>query len=135
MYTSHSISTPASSASWDRVSDDARLSADAFGGRVRIAPRALRTVVCEAALAVPGVARLYTRGHGWAATLGRPFPREGIALTVRQHAVGVDLYVVVVSGANMVSVGESIQEAVGAAIEHILGMDVSEINVYVRDVS
>jgi uncharacterized alkaline shock family protein YloU len=47
----------------------------------------------------------------------------------------VDLYLIVEPGVNMVAVGEAVQEGVGAAIEHILGMRVSEIDVYIRDVA
>jgi uncharacterized alkaline shock family protein YloU len=32
-------------------------------------------------------------------------------------------------------VGEAVQEAVAAAIEHMLGMAVDEVNVYIRDVA
>lgn len=104
-------------------------------GRVRIARRALRTVVREAALSIPGVQRLYTQTSGWTAYLGRPLPREGIALVVHGDMVAVDLYLVVATGINLVALGEAVQEAVGAAIEHIVGMDASEINVYIRDVA
>ena len=104
-------------------------------GRVRIARRALRTVVREAALSIPGVQRLYTRASGWTAYLGRPLPREGIALVVHGDVVAVDLYLVAAPGINLVALGEAVQEAVGAAIEHILAMTASEINVYIRDVA
>lgn len=111
--------------------------ADGVGvmGRVRIAREVLRTVVREAALAVPGVARLAPVASAWAQLLGRPRPREGVGLTVRGTIVGVDLYLIVEPGVNMVTLGEAVQDSVGAAIEHILGMEVSEINVYVRDVA
>lgn len=104
-------------------------------GRVRIAREVLRTVVREATLAVPGVAHLATTANTWANLLGRPCPREGVGLTVHGTVIGVDLYLVVEPGVNMVTVGEAVQESVGAAIEHILGMQVSEINVYIRDVA
>lgn len=104
-------------------------------GHVRIARQVLRTVVREAALAVPGVARLAPAASAWANLLGRPLPREGVGLSVRDTVVGVDLYLIVEPGVNMVTLGEAVQDSVGAAIEHILGMEVSEINVYVRDVA
>ncbi len=104
-------------------------------GRVRIARQVLRTVVREAALAVPGVSRLAATANTWAHLLGRPRPKEGVGLTVRGTVISVDLYLVVEPGVNMVTVGEAVQESAGAAIEHILGMEVSEINVYIRDVA
>lgn len=130
MHAPQAAATPASTGS----NGDPRANVDRHDGHVRIAPRALRTVVSEAALAVPGVARLYASGGGWAGALGRPVPPFGVGLAVRGTVLAVDLYIVTVAGANMVEVGEMLQAAVGAAIERILGMDVGTINVFIRDV-
>jgi uncharacterized alkaline shock family protein YloU len=104
-------------------------------GTVRIARRVLRTVVREAALGVPGVARPAASSVTWAAVLGRPRPRDGVALTVHGNAVAVDLYLVVEPGVNMVTVGEAVQDTVAAAIEHMLDMRATLINIYIRDVA
>ena len=115
-----------------------REAADGTGdqlGRVRIARRVLRTVAREATLSVPGVARLADAASAWADFLGRPHPRGGVAVAVRADGIGIDLYLVVEPGMNMVTVGEAVQEGVATAIEHILGLRVSEINVYIRDVA
>lgn len=125
----------ASFSSWSAAQAGSESVAEAQPGRVRIARRALRTVVREAALSIPGVQRLYTHASSWTAYLGRPLPREGIALAVHGELVAVDLYLVAAAGINLVALGEAVQEAVGAAIEHILGMGASEINVYIRDVA
>lgn len=120
---------------WSQGQADMDAAAEGLPGRVRIARRALRTVVREAALSVPGVVRTFARPSGWTAYLGRPLPREGIAIALRDGRVSVDLYLVAATGVNLVAVGEAVQEAVGAAIEHILGMGVNDINVYIRDVA
>ena len=105
-------------------------------GSVRIARRVLRTVVAQAALAVPGVAHMASvTSSRWPQLLGRPLPRHGVGLIVRGDRVAIDLYLVVQAGANMVEVGSRVQESIGAAIEHILGMGVSAINVYIQDVA
>lgn len=104
-------------------------------GSVRIARRVLRTVVEQAALGVQGVAHMAAMKSGWPRRLGRPLPQHGVGLAVREGVVAVDLYLIVTPGANMVDVGSGVQEAVGAAIERILGMDVGEINVYIQDVA
>ncbi|HEX6819423.1 MAG TPA: Asp23/Gls24 family envelope stress response protein [Ktedonobacterales bacterium] len=107
-------------------------------GTVRTAPRVLRTVVEEAALRVPGVARMAattTGGGEWSRLLGKGVPRHGVGLTVHANAVDVDLYLVAEPTANMLDVGSAVQEAVGAAIEHILGMRAQQINVYIEDVA
>jgi uncharacterized alkaline shock family protein YloU len=103
-------------------------------GAVRIARRVLRTVVEQAALGVPGVARLAAHGRGWRPLLGRPLPQHGVALDVHGERVSVDVFLIVESEASFLAVGSAVQEAVGAAIEHILGMTARDINVYIQDV-
>lgn len=110
-------------------------------GTVRIAQRVLRTVVEEAALGVPGVARMARGYTGWPASLaplaplGRARPQHGVALDVRGEQVAIDLYLIMQPDVNLVEVGMAVQDAVSAAVEHILGMHASEVNVYVRDVA
>jgi uncharacterized alkaline shock family protein YloU len=103
-------------------------------GAVRIARRVLRTVVEQAALGVPGVARLAAYSAGWRPVLGRPLPQHGVALDVHGERVSVGLYLIVEPEASFLAVGTSVQEAVGAAVEHILGMTARDINVYIQDV-
>jgi len=104
-------------------------------GEVRIARRVLRTVVEQAVLSVPGVMRLAKLRSARLHLFGRPLPRHGVTLVVRGNTVAVDLYLIVAPGAGMVEVGAAAQEAVGAAISHILGMVVGAINVYIQDVA
>ena len=103
-------------------------------GSVRISRRVLRTVVEQAALRVRGVARMAHVPAGWP-QLGRDRTQHGVGLAVHSDQVAVDLYLIVEPGSSMVEVGTEVQEAVGAAVEHILGMGVSEINVYIQDVA
>ena len=123
------------------VSEAPSLSAGADGtqlGSVRIARRVLRTVVEQAALSVRGVARMARAHggiHGMRQVVDRSLPQHGVSLAVRDEVVGIELYLIVAPGASMVEVGTQVQEAVGAAVEHILGMKVSEINVYIQDVA
>lgn len=104
-------------------------------GAVRIARRVLRTVVVQAALAVPGVVRVARVSRGLADLLGRPLPHAGVGLAVRGNTVAVDLYLITQPDMSMVEVGTAVQEAVGAAVERILGMDAREVNVYIQDVA
>ena len=104
-------------------------------GAVNIARRVLRTVVLQAALGVPGVTRMADLRHEWPRLLGRPLPQRGVGLTIRGNVVAVELYVVIEPGVSIVDVGTEVQKAVGAAVEHILGMAVSEVNVYIQDVA
>lgn len=101
-------------------------------GVVRIAHRALRTMIEQAALRAPGVEGIARSPHTM--TPGRPIPWQGIGIAVRDHQVTIDLYLLAQSGANLAQVGMRAQEAVAMAVESLLGMRVSEINVYIQDV-
>ncbi|WIG60208.1 MAG: hypothetical protein OJF49_002956 [Ktedonobacterales bacterium] len=119
-----------------RTSDDLEREAVAEQlGTVRIARRVLRTVVEQAALHVDGVARMTTLRDDWPRMLGRPLPQHGVGLALRGDVVTIDLYVVIRPGANMVTVGAAVQEAVAAAVEHILGMSAGDVNVFIQDVA
>ena len=104
-------------------------------GSVRIARRVLRTVIEEAALSVQGVARLAMNVSQWPHLIGRSLPIHGVALVVRDDVVSIDLYLIAQPDVNLIGVGVAVQEAVGQAVDHILGMRASEINVYVQDVA
>jgi uncharacterized alkaline shock family protein YloU len=103
-------------------------------GVVRIARQVLLTIVINAALQIPGVVRFAHRSDQWTRLLGREVPRHGVSLTVKDHTVTADLYIVVESGANIVEIGTAVQEEVAAAIEHMVGMQVREVNIYIQDV-
>ena len=110
-------------------------------GAVRIAHRALRTMIEQAALRTPGVVAI-ARTHGVVAIartprslmLGKPIPWQGIGLSVRDQQVAIDLYLLAQRGANLAEVGAHAQEAVATAVERLLGLRVREINVYIQDV-
>jgi uncharacterized alkaline shock family protein YloU len=104
-------------------------------GTVKIARRVLRTVVEQAALGVRGVSRMASFRNEWPHLLGRPLPQHGVGLTIHENAVALELHLIIEAGISMVEVGIRVQEAVAMAVEHILGMEVSEINVYIQDVA
>lgn len=103
-------------------------------GVVRVARQVLSTIVINAALQIPGVVRMALAGDQWSRLLGREVPRQGVALTIKDNAVSTDLYIVVATNINIVEVGSAVQEEVAAAIEHMVGMQVREVNVYIQDV-
>ena len=103
-------------------------------GIVRVARQVLSTIIVHAALQIPGVVRMAHVDERWPRLLGREVPREGVALAIKDDVLSADLYIVVASGVNIVEVGSSVQEEVAEAIEHMVGMQVREINVYIQDV-
>jgi uncharacterized alkaline shock family protein YloU len=104
-------------------------------GAVRIARQVLATIIEMTALQVPGVIRLASVGGHFPRFFDREASSRGIALVMNDQDVSASLYLVVASGSNMVEVASAVQEAVGAAIEHMVGLTVREINVYIQDVA
>jgi uncharacterized alkaline shock family protein YloU len=104
-------------------------------GVVRIARQVLSTIVINAALQTEGVVRMAQTADFRSRFLGREIPKRGVVLTVKDNTVSADLYIVVAPGVNIVEVGSAVQDEVAAAIEHMVGMQVQEVNVYIQDVA
>ena len=104
-------------------------------GVVRVARQVLSTIVVNAALQIPGVVRMAQGSDQWSRLLGREIPKNGVALTIKENTVTADLYLVVATGVNIVEVGSAVQEEVASALEHMVGMQVREVNVYIQDVA
>ena len=104
-------------------------------GVVRVARGVLSTIVINAALQIPGVVRLAYGSDQWSRLLGREIPRQGVTLMIKDNTVTADLYIVVAANVNIVEVGSAVQEEVASAIEHMVGMQVREVNVYIQDVA
>lgn len=104
-------------------------------GVVRVARQVLSTIVINAALQVPGVIRMAQASDQWSRFLGREVPKHGVALTIKDHTVTADLYIVVANDVDIVNVGSAVQEEVAAALEYMVGMHVREVNVYIQDVA
>lgn len=102
-------------------------------GTTTIAPGVLVTTARLAALEVKGVAamapvpgganRLFRRGAG-----------EGVRIEVEENAVSVDLYLVLERDTNVRDVSRKVQSAVARAIEDIVGMQVTRIDVHIEDI-
>ena len=104
-------------------------------GVVRVTRQVLTTIVTNAALEIPGVVCMAQVTDQWSRLLGREVPKQGVTLTIKDNAVTMDLYIVVASNVNIVEVGSAVQEEVASAIEHMVGMQVHEVNVYIQDVA
>jgi len=104
-------------------------------GVVRVARQVLLTIIVNVTSGIPGVIRMARGNDQWSRFLGREIPGEGVALTIKDNTVSVDLYIVVASGVQIVEVGSAIQEEVASAIEDMVGMRVHEVNVYIQDVA
>lgn len=103
-------------------------------GRTTIAPEVLLTIARLSALGVPGVARMEPVPGG----VDRLFKRgvhDGVRLEVKNHAVTVDLYLVLEHDRNVRDVSRAVQGAVARAIQEMVGMDVLAVNIHIEDVA
>ncbi len=104
-------------------------------GTVVIHPSVLTTVARLTSLATPGVARLSNdRRLNVERMLGRSGRGTGVDLAIKDNSVIVDLYVVAEPEANLVQLGQTLQNEVSRAIQDMVGMEVLAVNVHIQDV-
>ncbi len=103
-------------------------------GKTIIAPDVLVTIAKLSALGVAGVARTSPVPGG----VNRLFKRganEGVRIEVKDHAVAVDLYLVVEHDTNVRNVSRTVQSEVARAIQEMVGMEVLSVDVHIEDVA
>jgi len=83
-----------------------------------------------AALEIPEVLQVARRGPPWRAALAGP----PISVHVRREGVEVELRIIARPGADLVTAGRRIREAVGRAVERLLGLEVRSVTVLVDGV-
>lgn len=83
-----------------------------------------------AALEIPEVLAVARRGPPWRAALAGP----PIAVRVRKEGVEVELRIIGRPGADLVAAGRQVREAVGRAVERLLGLEVRSVTVLVDGV-
>ena len=87
-------------------------------------------VVRQAALEIPDVLAVSRRGPRWRAALAGP----AIKVHVRPEGVEIDLRVIARPGADIVAAGRHVRDAVGLAVQRLLGLDVRSVTVLVDGV-
>jgi len=92
-------------------------------GRVTVAQSVLHEIVRLTTLSVSGVSRLGARRSG-----------DGVQVDVIDGRVEVDVHVMIAPDVNMREIAQNIQTEIARSMQEIVGMDVSNVNVYVQDV-
>jgi uncharacterized alkaline shock family protein YloU len=83
-----------------------------------------------AALEIPDVLQVSRRGPPWRAALAGP----PVSVRVRAEGVEVELRVIARPGADLVRAGRQVRDAVGRAVERLLGLQVRSITVLIDGV-
>lgn len=104
-------------------------------GKVTIAPTVLTTIVRLATLDQRGVRRLGAVVPNVRGLLAGGAVEEGIFIEVTGDGVQVEVHIVADADANMLKLGETLQSSITRAIEEMVGLPVSAINVYIDDVA
>jgi uncharacterized alkaline shock family protein YloU len=106
-------------------------------GRVTIAPGVLVTIARLATQSIEGVAQMCHQigPSNLDRMLGRVSGGGGVQIAVVDDAVRVDLYIIIEPDVNMRGVSMHIQEAVTRAIQDMVGMQVSAVNIHILDVA
>ena len=106
-------------------------------GQLALAPVELtvgRTVIAEVvrqtALEIPDVLKVARRGPPWRAALAGP----AVTVRVRPEGVELELRVIARPGADLVAAGRNVRNAVGLAVERLLGLQVRSVTVLVDGV-
>jgi len=83
-----------------------------------------------AALGIPEVLQVARRGPPWRAALAGP----AVTVRLRKEGVQVELRIIGRPGADLVHAGRAVREAVGRAVERLLGLQVRSVTVLVDGV-
>jgi uncharacterized alkaline shock family protein YloU len=87
-------------------------------------------VARAAALEMPDVLRVARRGPRWRAALAGP----ATIVRVRPEGVEIELRIIARPGADLVATGRQGRDAVGLAVQRLLGLDVRAVTVLVDGV-
>jgi len=87
-------------------------------------------VVRQAALEIPDVLVVWRRGPRWRAALAGP----AIRVHVRPEGVEIELRVIARPGADLVAAGRHVRDAVGLAVQRLLGLEVRSVTVLIDGV-
>jgi uncharacterized alkaline shock family protein YloU len=104
-------------------------------GATRVANDVVAWITALTALQVDGVHAMYRpSGQSIDRILRRRVAHRGVRVELRDDGLFIDLWIVIRAGANVAAVGAQVQRAVADAIERMLGMNLSAVNVFISEV-
>lgn len=104
-------------------------------GRVTITPQVLTTIVRQTALSTEGVLQLNSRLPHRSRAAGRRALAPGIEVIVDDGQVQASVHVVADPSANMMRLAEALQTEIARAIEHIVGLQVAAVDIFIDNIS
>ena len=104
-------------------------------GKVTIAPNVLVTIVQKTSLSEPGVAKLCDNVPGVKRLLGIHTASQGVALSVADNQVTVNVHLMARRGVDLLQLGRNLQNEITRAMQDIVGMKVCEVNIHIDDIA
>lgn len=103
-------------------------------GRVEVTPTAIATIAGQAVLNSYGVVGLASRSGtgGLINSLYRTNLKRSVLISLVDHEIVIDLYVVIEYGTRISAVASNIMHAVKFSVEKALGVPVAAVNVHVQ---
>ncbi len=103
-------------------------------GRIEVAPEVLATIAYFATLRCEGVSRMAPVPADVARMFRRSTQKDGVLLDLADNRVRFDIYVIMDSHVNIMEASRAIQTAVAEAIDTMVGVPVTAVNVHVENV-
>ncbi len=104
-------------------------------GATRVANDVVAWITALTALQVEGVHAMYRpSGQSIDRVLRRRVAHRGVRVALRESGLLIDTWIVIRAGTNVAAVGAHVQREVADAIERMLGMSLSAVNVYISEV-
>lgn len=104
-------------------------------GATRVANDVVAWIAALTALQVSGVHAMYRpSGQSIDRILRRRVAHRGVRVELRDDGLLIDLWIVMVAGANVAAMGAEVQRSVGDAIRRMLGLPLAAVNVFVSEV-
>jgi uncharacterized alkaline shock family protein YloU len=102
-------------------------------GTIHISPDALATIAYHATLTSYGVVGLAPKNlaEGLAATITR-VPAHGVSVQYNGEQIDIDVHIIIEYGTRVMSVAESVANAVRFQVEKALGMSLHHVNIHVQ---
>ena len=102
-------------------------------GKIRVTPSAIASIASQAVLKSYGVMGMASRNivDGITGTITRD-PNRGIVVHLDDNKVRIDVYVIIAYGTRILTVADSIINAVRFEVEKSSGVPVEQVNVYVQ---
>lgn len=103
-------------------------------GRIEVAPEVLTTIARFATLNVNGVVKLCPGSADMGNLFRRAARHDGVVLHYHEGQVAFDLYVLMEPNVSIVETSRTLQGAVMEAIDTMVGIPVTAVNIHVEDV-